>query len=242
MTTPDMPTPGTAPALTVEAPAADVRGVALVLHGGRSASTAPVHARQLAVLRMLPFARALQRAGTADGLAVARLRFAVRGWNGELRSPVADVRWALDRLGAQFPQVPVALVGHSMGGRAALYAAGHPSVAAVVALAPWIEDDDPTEQLAGRRVLVAHGTRDRMTSARGSAAYAAAARAAGATVTYVSVADESHAMLRRAAVWHRIVAGYTVGVLFDTAPEGTSNNATANVVTEALAGAGSLVV
>jgi pimeloyl-ACP methyl ester carboxylesterase len=231
-----------APHLVEDPPSTTVRGVALVLHGGRSQSTAAVRSRQLAVLRMLPFARALARAGARDGLLVARLRFAVRGWNGELRSPVADVEWALDQLAQRHPDVPCVLVGHSMGGRAALYAAAHPAVAGVVALAPWLERGDPVEQLAGRRVLIAHGTRDRMTSARGSAAYAAAARAAGATVTYVSVADESHAMLRRAAVWHRIVAGYTVGVLFGTAPEGTSNNATANVVTEALAGAGSLVV
>jgi predicted esterase len=228
--------------LSVDAPAGEVRGIALVMHGGRSKSTAAVSSRQLAVLRMVPFARALARAGARQGLAVARLRFAVRGWNGELRSPVADVGHALDELAQRYPGVPCVLVGHSMGGRAALYAAGHPSVAGVIALAPWLERGDPVAPLAGRRVLIAHGSRDRMTSARGSAAYAAAARAAGASVTYVSVADESHAMLRRAGVWHRLAAGYAVGVLFGTQPGGTERDATANVVTEALAGAGSLVV
>ncbi len=37
------------------------------------------------------------------------------------RSPVADTLWALDQLTERFPDVPVALVGHSMGGRAAMY-------------------------------------------------------------------------------------------------------------------------
>jgi len=39
-----------------------------------------------------------------------------------------------------------------------------------------------------------------------------------------------------------MVAGYTIGVLFGTQPDGTSKDSTANVVTDALAGAGSLVV
>ncbi|MDT4939631.1 MAG: hypothetical protein QOG80_3302 [Pseudonocardiales bacterium] len=231
-----------APTLTVAEPAVPVRGIALVLHGGQSASLAQVTPRQLSVLRMVPFARALQRADAGHGLAVARLLFAVRGWNDTAQSPVPDARWAVDQLTERFPDAPIVLVGHSMGGRAALYAAGHPSVVGVVALAPWLEPGDPAAQLAGRRVLIAHGTRDRTTSPRGSAAYARLARDAGASVTYVSVEAESHAMLRRAAVWHRLAAGWTIGVLFGSQTRTDQGNTTATVVTEALAGAGSLVV
>ena len=46
------------PALRVAARRGPVRGVALVLHGGRSSSTAPTRPWQLAVLRMVPFDRA----------------------------------------------------------------------------------------------------------------------------------------------------------------------------------------
>jgi pimeloyl-ACP methyl ester carboxylesterase len=229
------------PDLTVDTPRAPVRGVALVLHGGRSTSVEPTRSRQLSVLRMIPFANALKRAGAKDGLAVARLRFAVRGWNGAERSPVADARWALGQLAERFPDTPVVLVGHSMGGRTALYVTGYPTVTGTVALAPWLERGDPVEQLAGRRLLIAHGTRDRMTSAPGSAAYARMARAAGAVVTYVGVEDDSHAMLRRASTWHQLTAGWTVGVLFGR-PPGAAGSTTANVLAEALAGAGSLVV
>ena len=86
-----------------------------------------------------------------DGLAVARLRYRVRGWNGADAAPVADAHWALDQLTARFPGVPIALVGHSMGGRAALYAAGHPAVRAVVGLAPWIEPGDTERTIDGLR-------------------------------------------------------------------------------------------
>lgn len=219
-----------------------VRAVALVMHGGRSDSTAPVRSRQLAVLRMLPFATALRRAGARDGLAVARLRFAVRGWNGTRRSPVADANWAIDQLIERFPGVPIALVGHSMGGRTALYAAGHPAVRVVVALAPWIESGDPVHQLAGRRLLIAHGTQDHMTSAKSSAAYARLAEAAGATVTYVSIRMDAHAMLRRAELWHRLTAGFVTGVLLDAGPEPPPSPDQADVLTEALAGERTLVV
>ena len=234
------------PALSVAEPprGVPVRGIALVMHGGRSTSTAPVRARQLAVLRMLPFAKALQRTGGPDGLVVARLRYAVRGWNGATRSPVADATWALEQLIEQFPGVPVALVGHSMGGRTAFYVAGHRAVTAVVALAPWIERGDPVRQLRGKRVLIAHGTQDRMTSARGSEAYASLAEAAGAVVTYVSVRMDAHAMLRRAELWHRLTAGFVTGVLFgtDNGAEGTAGPDATNPVNEALAGERSLVV
>jgi dienelactone hydrolase len=231
------------PALNVQRPGRrPVRAVALVLHGGRSHGTGPVRPSQLAVLRMLPFATALHRAGRSDGLAVARLRYVQRGWNGTAQAPLADVRWALGELQRGFPGAPVALVGHSMGGRAALYVAGYPSVEAVVALAPWIEQGDPVSQLAGRRLLIAHGTRDRMTSAAASAAYARAASRVAASVSFVSVEDERHAMLRRARLWHELTTGFVLGVLCARPPSGTVEPQLTNVLTKALAGQASLVV
>lgn len=230
------------PFLHVDGPRGDVRAVAVVLHGGRSRGMGPVRATQLAVLRMQPFVSALHRAGTDCGLAVARLRYRVRGWNGSAESPVPDVRWALDQLAARFPGAPAALVGHSMGGRAALYAAGHPSVRAVVGLAPWIEPGDPYAQLDGRRVLLAHGDLDRMTSPSGSASYAAHAREAGASVSYVSIHRERHAMLRRARLWHELTTGYLLAVLCHKQPGETVGSESANVVMKALAGDASLSV
>src|SRR6201999_3081874 len=114
-----------------------VTAVALVLHGGRSNSTEPVPRTASAALRMIPFARSLSRAGASDGLAVARLRYRQRGWNGSAQPPVQDASWALARLRERFPDRPIALIGHSMGGRTAMYVADDPAVRCVVGLAPW---------------------------------------------------------------------------------------------------------
>ncbi len=77
--------------------------------------------------------------------------------------------------------------------------------ARVVGLAPWIEPGDPFAQLAGRRVLVAHGDRDRMTQRAASAACdPARPRAVAASASYVSIRGERHAMLRRARLWHEL--------------------------------------
>jgi len=224
------------PVLSVDADPAGARAVALVLHGGRSTSMSPVRAGQLAVLRMKPFANSLVRAGDGHGLAVARLRFTVRGWNGGQQSPVHDVRWALDELAGRYPGVPVALVGHSMGGRAAMYAAGHEHVRAVVGLAPWMEAGDPSAQLAGRRVLIAHGDGDRMTSAAASAAYAREAARVAESVSHVSIRNERHAMLRRARLWHEIATGYVLAVMCNRPPEETVGADSANIVVKALSG------
>lgn len=232
----------TDPILTVDASPQPTRAVALVLHGGRSQGTGPVRAGQLAVLRMKPFASSLVRAGAPHGLAVARLRYRVRGWNGANRSPLADVHWALDQLAQRFPDAPVALVGHSMGGRAAMYTADYPTVRTVVGLAPWMEPGDPFAALAGRRVLVLHGDADRMTSAAGSASYLREAATVAESVSYVSVHGERHAMLRRAKLWHELATGFVVATLCDVPPEETVGADSANLLMKALAGQKSLTV
>jgi dienelactone hydrolase len=230
------------PALSVTAPPGAARAVALVLHGGRARGTGPVRANQLAVLRMSPFATSLVRAGRPHGLAVARLRYLVRGWNGATRSPVPDVEWALVQLRARFGDVPVALVGHSMGGRAAIYAAGQPSVRAVVGLAPWIEPGDPYEQLAGRHLLVVHGTGDRITSPGASADWTKHAATVAASASYVAMQGERHAMLMRAGLWHSLSTGYVLATLCNVPPAESDKSAAANVVAQVLAGDASLVV
>lgn len=220
------------PRLFVDEPREPARGVALVLHGGRSVSRAPVRPAQLAVLRMRVIAAALRRANAP--LAVARLLFQVRGWNGMERSPLADAAWALDKLAARFPGTPVALVGHSMGARTAIHVAGHDAVRVVVGLAPWIEAGDPIAPLAGRRVLIAHGDLDRMTSPEASRRYAQEAARVAETVSYVKVAGDAHAMLRRPNVWTDLTVGFVLGTLLDAAPNG---NRIATVATRAVAGA-----
>lgn len=190
------------PTLTVRPAIAPTRAVVLVLHGGKATSRAPTRPSQLSVLRMRPFATALRRAGAEVWL----LRNRVRGWNGPEMSPVADAIWALDQIRDRHGDVPVSLVGHSMGGRAALRVAGDPSVRGVVALAPWLPDGEPVEPVTGRRVVIMHGTRDRWTDPDGSLAYARRAESLAAELRVVLIRGVGHPMLRRISLWHGLTS------------------------------------
>lgn len=188
----------------------------LVLHGGRAHSLAATHRYQTAYLRMVPFAR---RLAGETGLGVWMVRYRHRGWNGPAMDAKQDALWALDEAGRRYPGVPVVLLGHSMGGRAALHVAGHPGVRAVCALAPWLDGTDPVAQLAGRAVLIAHGDRERMTDPAESYAYAVRAKRVTARVCRFDVLGDGHAMLRRAGDWNRLVARFVLAEARLTAPD-----------------------
>ena len=189
-----------------------VPGVIVIAHGGQVSSTAPTNALQPAVLRMIPVAAAVRHALRGTGAVVLRPRFRLRGWNAAQASPVGDLNEALDDVAAGFGPVPVVLIGHSMGARAAIRAAGHPAVSAVAGLAPWLPPGEPAGQLAGRRVLLAHGTADGITSPAETWAFAERARAVTA-VTAIEVRDGDHPMLRRARLWHAIAAEFARAAL-----------------------------
>jgi dienelactone hydrolase len=192
---------------------AGVTAVALVLHGGRERSHAEVKASSLAAWRMRPFARDFAAKGGARGLAVWSLRYRVRGWNGSERSPVADASWALDEIARRHGDVPVVLVGHSMGGRTAVHVADHPLVTAACLLAPWLPADSPYETVTGRAVLVVHGRLDTTTSPRASLQWSRQAATVTDRIWRVEVRRERHAMLWRSAVWHRLSTDFMLGAL-----------------------------
>jgi dienelactone hydrolase len=201
------------PAVSVWRARGRTEAVALVLHGGTEHSTAGVPPWKLAYLRMVPIARALHRAVRGSGVEVRLLRNRRYGWNAPGLDPVEDARRALERIHAEHPGLPVVLAGHSMGGRVALRVADDPAVRGVCALAPWTPRGEPVEAVAGRSVLVVHGTRDRMTSPAESYAFARRAEGVAARVARFEIAGEGHAMLRRAAVWTRLTIAFTLDVL-----------------------------
>jgi dienelactone hydrolase len=184
----------------------------VLLHGGQASSSRPTSPWQAAVVRMIPLGRALRSALPSPQYRVRLPRYTVRGWNGDQAAPVGDVLAYLDETARLFPGEPVVLVGHSMGGRAAVRAAGHPLVIAVAGLAPWLPPGEPVGQVAGRHLLLAHGTIDRVTSPADTWAYAARARAL-TDVAGLTVRGGEHAMVRRAGFWHRIVAEFSRDVL-----------------------------
>ena len=193
-------------------------GVALVLHGGAAASRSPVTWWRLPVLRMVPFATAIEhRAG--DTVAVVRLKNRVRGWNGTRQDPVQDARWALDRVRHVLPGIPVVVVGHSMGGRVALQLSGEPDVVGVAALAPWVESDT-RQPPPGVAVLLAHGSSDRITDPRRTDVLAKRYTERGVDLRYVELEGGTHSMLRDAGRWHDLVAEFVTDVL--TGPGRTS--------------------
>lgn len=191
------------PRLAVTGPSAGARAVVLLLHGGRANSSA-ASPRGLAYLRMVPFAHALRARETAVWL----LRYRVRGWNGSAQDPVRDAQWALAEARRRHPGAPIVLVGHSMGGRAALRLVNEPGVAGVCALAPWIDPGDDAIRPAAARVLLAHGADDRVTDPSASALYAARIGA-----SFVPVPGETHSLLHRPVFWTRLVTGFVTEVL-----------------------------
>jgi pimeloyl-ACP methyl ester carboxylesterase len=205
------------PALELDwMPSADgePRAIVVLLHGGRERSAETNPQRRLAVVRMRAFGRPL-RARLGDDVGVALVRFRSRGWDGPHGHPVVDVGLALDDLASRYGARPVVLVGHSMGGRAAVAGAAHRLVRGVVGLAPWLPPGEPVEPLRGRRFSVLHGTLDRTTSPRASAAFAAAAASVATAVRHERIRGGGHAMIARSATWYRRTAAAVSWVLTD---------------------------
>ena len=189
------------------------RAVVLLLHGGRSEGTRRCPRWNLARLRMRPFTRSLARAVRGDSIAVGEVAYRVRGWNGDRADAAVDAAAALDQVRAALGPVPVILVGHSMGGRAALRAAGPTEVTGVVALAPWCVPGDPFAQLAGKRLVTLHDVSDRVTDPAATRALAADARRSGAAVCGFAVRGSNHAMLRRGRDWQAATTRLVTGML-----------------------------
>lgn len=132
--------------------------------------------------------------------------------------PSDDARWALDELEKNVGPLPVCLVGHSLGGRAAVLAAAHPRVVGVVALNAWTYG---TEHLAlrGRRVLFAHGDEDRIAPLE-RALRAARSLGRTASVTFTVVKGGRHAMIRSSRTFERLTIRFVGAVLLGAAPTG----------------------
>ena len=192
-----------------------VVGVVLLTHGGKEVSHQAPRRRGGPVTRVRMIARAVAPVLAGRGVAVHTMCFRYQGWNGAESAPVPDVRWAVARLAERYGGVPSVLAGHSLGGRAVVNAADAPGVVGVLGLAPWLPEEEPTAQLAGRRLLLAHGTRDHVTSPRSSFEYAARARAEGHDVARIVLPGSGHTLLSRARDWNRLVLAFSHTCLFD---------------------------
>ncbi|MDI3385571.1 prolyl oligopeptidase family serine peptidase [Streptomyces sp. B-S-A8] len=213
-----MPLPGTRLGRLIGAERSAVSGVVLLLPGG-----AEVSARRpspLAVNTARVLGRHLVRAGRAEGLVGHVVHYGRRGWNGTDELPARAARWAVEEVVRRYGDVPVCLAGLDMGGRAALHAADHPAVNSVLALAPWLPEDDvavapePVKQLSGRRVLIVHGTNDERTDPELSFRFAERVKKANRDTCRFEVHSDGHGLHQHRAEVAALAADFVLGALF----------------------------
>lgn len=193
------------------------RAMVLLLHGGKPRSTQAVDGRSASWRRVLWLQREITDRAHEAGVGVWSVRYRTRGWN-HGSEPQADARWALEQLRAEVGEVPVVLLGHSMGARVAVHVADDPSVVGVVGLAPWWSAEDPVQTLAGRRLRAAHGRRDRITSFRETARYVERAAAVADSAELHDMGALGHYMLAGSRRWHDVAAESVLEVLAAHAP------------------------
>lgn len=180
-------------------------GLILMLHGGKSGSLATVDDKSASWRRSNWMLTHIAGRANRAGVSVWLLRYQIRGWNDRVASPpspVPDARWACDEARRELGEVPVVLLGHSMGGRTAVAVADDPSVTGVVALAPWLPADEPVGPLAGKHLAAAHGRSDKITSAKQTQEFVRRAGSVAASTEFEDMGRVGHYMLRRTSTWN----------------------------------------
>ncbi|MEU9590522.1 alpha/beta hydrolase [Streptomyces sp. NPDC048219] len=196
-----------------------VSGVVLLLPGGEEVSgRRPSPLPASAPVRAL--GRRLARAGREEGLATHVVRYRYRGWNGAEAHLARDADWAAAEAVRRYGDVPVCLVGVGMGGRAALRAGGHEAVNSVLAVSPWLPDEDmaaapePVKQLAGRQVLIVHGTNDERSDPELSFRLASRAKKANRDVCRFEVHADGHGLRQYRDEVVALAEDFVMGALF----------------------------
>ncbi|RPF35833.1 hypothetical protein EDD92_5858 [Streptomyces sp. TLI_185] len=194
-------------------------GVVLLLPGGDEES-ARRPSPMLATASVRALGRRLARAGRQEGLATHVVHYRYRGWNGSEAHLARDASWAADEAVRRYGDVPVCLAGLGMGGRAALRAGGHEAVNSVLAMAPWLPEEDvaaspePVKQLAGRRVLIVHGTNDDVSDPELSFRLAARAKKANRDVCRFEVHSDGHGLHQYRSEVQALAEDFVMGALF----------------------------
>ncbi|MET7292052.1 alpha/beta hydrolase [Streptomyces griseoloalbus] len=196
-----------------------VSGVVLLLPGGEEVSSRRPSS-MVAAASVRGLGRRLTRAVPDRSLATHVVHYRYRGWNGSEAHLARDAAWAADEVVRRYGDVPVCLAGLGMGGRAALRAGGHEAVSSVLALAPWLPEEDvaappePVKQLAGRRVLIVHGTNDARTDPELSFRLAARAKKANREVCRFEVHSDGHGLHQYRDEVLALAEDFVMGALF----------------------------
>lgn len=201
------------PSLTRHDAPGQPRGVVLMLHGGKETSTQPVDGRSASWRRSWAMQRTITPRAHTAGVSTWLLRYRERGWNGSGAVPIEDARWALEEVRRELGDLPVVLLGHSMGARTSAHVADDPSVVGVVALAPWFPPDERVGALAGKHLVAAHGRRDRITSPRATAYFVERAKPIAASARLEDMGETGHYMLRRTTAWNEMAVSSSLALL-----------------------------
>ncbi len=199
----------TAPDLHRSDPPGPLSGLVLMLHGGQPDSHEPVGDRSTSFLRARWMQTQLAGRLHQHGVGLWLLRYGHRGWNAGAApepSPVPDARWALDEIRRELGELPVVLLGHSMGARTAVAVADHALVTGVVALAPWLPPGEPVGALEGKHLAAAHGRADRITSFAATDAFVRRAGSVASSAELVDMGPLGHYMLRAHRRWNDVAA------------------------------------
>jgi pimeloyl-ACP methyl ester carboxylesterase len=165
--------------------------VVLVLPGGDESSHR-TGVSAFGVVAALPFVRDVRRATRRSKTAIHVLHYRYAGWNEPDAPGVADTHWAFGQLRDRYGDIPVTIVAMSLGARVALRVGLEPNVRALALIAPWFPRDEDVSVLAGRDVLIVHGSRDKEADPLASYEHAVRARAAGARVARFVLRGAGH--------------------------------------------------
>ncbi|MGB3708136.1 alpha/beta hydrolase [Gordonia sp. (in: high G+C Gram-positive bacteria)] len=186
----------------------------LVLPGGTDFSYRRFSPLQGSAVRMYPFTASIQ-ARFGPRVRVRQAQYRVYGWNGAQASPMPYARAALDRLANSYPDVPVIVIGHSMGGRIAAHLGADPRVTGILALAPWWQFADWQYIRDGVRVRAIHGDADTVTRAPRTRKGIAELAARGFDAEFVSIPGGGHPMLDHVGLWQRQALDFVANTLGD---------------------------
>jgi alpha-beta hydrolase superfamily lysophospholipase len=199
-----------------------VSGVVLLLPGGEETSVRRP-SPMLATASVRALGRRLTRAGRTEGLVVHVVHYRFRGWNGSEAHLAQDASWACEEVVRRYGDVPVCLAGTDMGGRAALHAGGHTAVSSVLALSPWLPEEDvaappePVKQLAGRQVMIVHGTMDTRTDPELSFRFAARTKKTNPDICRFEVHSDGHGLSQHREEVLALAEDFVMGALFGRA-------------------------